>query len=58
VTVYSAGLTILLSSYTVGFLFMSDGRLFLGRLEAAHLAALSLTCLAKQVVHELTEPLE
>jgi hypothetical protein len=51
--VYSGGLTIEVSSYTVFFRLMSDGRLFLGRFDAAHFAALSLTCLAKQAVVEL-----
>jgi hypothetical protein len=51
--VYSGGLTTLLSSYTIGVRLMSEGRLFLGRFEAAHRAALSLTCLAKQAEVEL-----
>ena len=50
---YSGGLTTLLSSYTTGVRLMSEGRLFLGRFDAAHRAALSLTCLAKQAVVEL-----
>jgi len=30
----------------MGFRFLSEGRFFLGRFDAAHLAALSFTCLA------------
>ena len=48
--VYSGGLTIENSSYSVGFLLMSDGRLLRGRLSLAHLAAFFLTCLAKQTL--------
>ena len=38
----------------IGFRLMSERRDFFGRLLAAHFAALSLTCLAKQIVLQNT----
>lgn len=48
--VNSAGFAMLVNSYTTGLRLMSAGRDFLGRFDLAHLAALSLACLAKQIV--------
>jgi hypothetical protein len=45
---YSAGLTI--ASYEVGLRLISESRDLRGRLALAHLAALSLACLAKQML--------
>jgi hypothetical protein len=47
---YSAGLTKEVKAYSGALRLMSEGRDFLGRFEAAHLAALSFTCFAKQTV--------
>jgi hypothetical protein len=48
---YSAGLTIAL--YEVGLRLISERRDLRGRLDLAHLAALSLACLAKQTLMEV-----
>lgn len=47
---YSAGLTI--ASYEVGLRLISERRDLRGRLDLAHLAALSLACLAKQTLNK------
>jgi hypothetical protein len=54
-TVYSGGFWKEWMAYTVGVRLISEGRDFLGRLDFAHRAALSFTCLAESALKRIKQ---